>query len=98
MDFLDFIPKSYFEVLGTLVGMFACSMVAYQAINEWRLKQPSSMSVPYLIGWIMIFAFWTLYGIRSRTLAIMLSNGIATALQVLLTLIVLNKAKKKISA
>lgn len=94
MDFLDFIPKSYFEIVGTMVGMFACTMVGYQALNEYRLKQPSSMSVPYLLGWIMIFLFWTLYGMRSRTVAILLSNGIATVLQILLTIIVVNKTKK----
>lgn len=93
MDFLDFIPKTYFEILGTVVGMFACAMVGYQAWNEWRIKHHSSMSITYLLGWAFIFLFWTLYGVRSRTFAIFVSNGIATVLQILLTLIVLNKIK-----
>ncbi|HQU55071.1 MAG: hypothetical protein H6561_12335 [Lewinellaceae bacterium] len=94
MDLLDRIPVTYFETVGTFVGLFACSMIALQVVREWRLKTPSSLSLGYLVGWILIFFFWWLYGIRFNTFAILVSNAIATTLQILLLIVVLRKRKR----
>ena len=94
MDLLDRIPVTYFETVGTFVGLFACSMIALQVVREWRLKTPSSLSLGYLVGWILIFFYWWLYGIRFNTFAILVSNAIATTLQILLLIVVLRKRKR----
>ncbi|HPG08488.1 MAG TPA: hypothetical protein P5275_08440 [Saprospiraceae bacterium] len=94
MDLLDRIPVTYFETVGTFVGLFACSMIALQVVREWRLKTPSSLSLGYLVGWILIFFFWWLYGIRFNTFAILVSNAIATTLQTILLIVVLRKRKR----
>lgn len=94
MELLNRIPVSYFETVGTFVGLFACSMIALQVIREWRIKSPSSLSLGYLIGWILIFFFWWLYGIRFNTFAILVSNAIAMTLQTILLVVVLRKRKR----
>ncbi|MCB0602396.1 MAG: hypothetical protein KDC28_14260 [Saprospiraceae bacterium] len=94
MELLNRIPVSYFETVGTFVGLFACSMIALQVIREWRIKTPSSLSLGYLIGWILIFFFWWLYGIRFNTFAILVSNAIAMTLQTILLVVVLRKRKR----
>ncbi|MCB0658768.1 MAG: hypothetical protein KDC57_21630 [Saprospiraceae bacterium] len=94
MEILNRIPVTYFETIGTFVGLFACSMIAIQVLREWRLKSPSSLSLGYLIGWILIFFFWWLYGLRFNTFAILVSNGIAMTLQILLLVVVLRKRRR----
>ena len=38
----------------------------------------------YAAGFVVIFLFWTLYGVRFRRVALWLTNGIAVAMQLLL--------------
>ncbi len=52
-----------------------------QMVKEWRDKKPSSLAVSYVIGWLFIFIFWLLYGIRFRAMALWLTNSIAVVLQ-----------------
>ena len=91
MNFLDFIPITMFETLGVFAGLSACFVVAVQVRKEYISSEPSSISNTFLFGWIMIYAFWCLYGIRFDALAIWLTNGIAFSLQILLCIVVLRK-------
>ncbi len=91
MDFLDFIPSNTFETIGTIVGFVACATIAVQLLKEYRCKQPSTLALIYVAGWLCIFFFWMLYGIRFRAVALWLPNCFATILQLLLLLRVLNK-------
>lgn len=91
MNFLDFIPASLFEAVGIFAGLTACFTVAVQVRKEHLLKDPSSLSWTFLIGWIFIYGFWGLYGIRFEAIALWLTNGIALLLQILLCLVVLKK-------
>ena len=93
MDFLDFIPPHIFEAIGTLVGLVACGVIAVQVVKEWRDKKPSSLATTYVVGWLLIFAFWLLYGIRFRAVAMWLTNSIASVLQLALLIVVLRKNK-----
>ena len=95
MDFLDFVPANIFEALGTMAGLTSCAVIAVQLIKEWHDKKPSSLAMIYTVGWLLVFVFWTLYGIRFRALAIWLTNAIAFALQLGLLIIVLNKKSAK---
>lgn len=93
MDFLDFIPSHVFEAIGTVVGLLACGVVAVQVGKEWHDKSPSSLTLTYVVGWLFIFSFWLLYGIRFRAVAMWLTNSIATVLQLALLVAVLRKSK-----
>ena len=91
MDFLDGINESVFEAMGTIFGLFACSTLLIQLIKEIRTKTHSSISSFYLIGWVLIFLFWALYGIRFRAIALYVTNGIALAIQILLCIVIFRK-------
>ncbi len=94
MDFLDFIPENMFEALGVVVGMATCLVILFQLVKEWRDHNPSSMGLAYVFGWLCIFIFWFLYGVRCRAIAIWLTNSIALLLQAGLLMIVLRKRGK----
>lgn len=98
MEFLHFIPASIFETIGVFAGLTACLVVAVQVRKEYLSKMPSSLSMAFLIGWVFIYAFWGLYGIRFEAVALWLTNGIAVMLQLLLCVIVLRKRKYSVKS
>ena len=73
LEMIDSIPSYFFEVMGTLAGLVACFFIALQALKEFKTKLESSLSQAYLIGWFVVFIFWTLYGIRFRANAVIIS-------------------------
>ena len=91
MDFLDGINESVFEAMGTIFGLLACSTLLIQLIKEIQSETRSSISNYYLIGWVLIFLFWGLYGVRFRAIALYITNGIALILQVLLCIVIFRK-------
>ena len=94
MDFLDSIPSSIFEAVGIFAGLTACFTVAVQVRKEYLLKVPSSLSSTFLFGWVFIYGFWCLYGIRFEAVAIWLTNGVAVILQVVLLIVVFQKRSR----
>lgn len=94
MNFLDFIPENLFEAFGVVVGLATCLVILFQLVKEWRDRNPSSMGLAYVVGWLCIFAFWFLYGVRCRAIAIWLTNSIASLLQAGLLVVVLRKRGK----
>jgi uncharacterized protein with PQ loop repeat len=93
MNFLDFIPANGFEVVGIAIGLLTCVIILFQVIKEYRSKEKSTMSMSYVVGWVLIFVFWTFYGIRFKALAILLTNGTAFLLQIAMLIIILRKTK-----
>ena len=93
MNVLQFIPEPIFEAIGICAGLTACIVVAIQVWKEYKSTLPSSLSMGYVIGWVFIYAFWGLYGIRFETIALWLTNGIAVILQIALCMIVIKKRK-----
>ena len=91
MNLLEFIPVEIFEICGILAGLSACFVVAVQVRKEYISKLPSSLSTIFLFGWLFIYSFWGLYGIRFDALALWLTNGIAFLLQIALVIVVLRK-------
>ena len=81
---LDKIPEKYFEAAGTVFGLVACLSIATQVYAEFTTKTPSTLSILYASGFLIIFAFWSLYGFRFKRPALWLTNGIAVIMQVLL--------------
>jgi uncharacterized protein with PQ loop repeat len=79
------------EIAGTFGGIACCICIVSQIIAEYQSKQPSTLSVIYLIGFLMSYMFWMAYGIRFRHIAIWLPNGIAMILQIILFCLVMSK-------
>ena len=93
MDFIKSIPASLFEMVGVVAGLAGCMTVLVQLIKEAKSSEPSSLSTFFLVGWLFIYAFWGLYGVRFETIALWLTNAIAFVLQILLCTVVFKKNK-----
>ena len=78
------IPDKYFEISGTGFGLLACASIAMQVVAEFRSDAPSTISIGYALGFLAVFLFWTLYGIRFRRAALWITNGVAVVMQLLL--------------
>lgn len=85
------IPEKTFEVTGVCVSFVGPVLITLQLHAEWINKAPSSLSPGYLAGFLMVYLFWFLYGLRFRRLAVWLGNVIGMALQALLLGLVLFK-------
>jgi uncharacterized protein with PQ loop repeat len=89
---LDRIEDAHWERVGLAMGLLACASIASQLVHELSSRAPSSLSWPFLFGFALVYAFWFLYGLRFRRVAIWLSNGIAAVLQVLLAAVAVLKS------
>ena len=76
---------------GVLVGVLACGTIGYQVIHEWRTTAPSSVSIWFVAGFLFVYVFWFLYGVRFGRRGIWLPNAVAAVLQVLFAVAVLAK-------
>ena len=85
------IPDKYFETIGILIGFLASLSIAAQVHAERLTEKPSTVSIAYVSGFLVIFAFWTLYGLRFRRTALWVTNGIAVLMQTLLLIVILTK-------
>lgn len=94
MDYIKSIPASSFEFIGIIAGLVGCFVVLIQLIKEYKSRKPSSLSSIFLIGWLFIYAFWGLYGIRFETIALWLTNAIAVVIQTSLCVVVFRKRKR----
>ena len=78
--------------LGVLVGCVACGTIGYPVLREWRTSGPSSVSIWFVVGFLCVYAFWFLYGIKFGRRGIWLPNAVAAILQVLFVAAVLSRA------
>ncbi len=81
---LNRIPETFFEAAGTVCGLTACASIAAQVHAEYISDAPSTLSPVYTTGFLVIFLFWALYGLRFRRPALWVTNGIACIMQTLL--------------
>lgn len=88
---LQRIPEKYFEMAGTVFGLIACFSIAAQVYKEFFTSTPSTISLVYSTGFLIIFLFWALYGIRFKRPALWLTNGLAVLIQSLLLVIIMQK-------
>ena len=79
------------ENLGVAFGAVACTAIGHQVLHEWRTPGPSTVSLWFVLGFLAIYAFWFLYGVRFRRRGIWLPNAMAAILQVLFAIVVLAK-------
>lgn len=94
MDGLDFIPTAVFEAVGSCIGGFAIIVISMQILAEWRSDKCSSLSYLYILGFLFIYLFWTIYGVRFRLVAVGYGNFVATLLQAGLFVLVWYKNRR----
>jgi len=83
------ISDTTWDNLGVLVGVLACGTIGYQVLHEWRAPGPSSVSIWFVAGFLFVYLFWFLYGVRFGRRGIWLPNAVAAVLQVLFAAAVL---------
>ena len=76
-----------FETLGVFFGTSASIYIVFQIITEWNAEK-SSLSLPFLFGFLSIYLFWTVYGIKFKRIAMIITNGLVSILQILLIIAV----------
>lgn len=94
MEILNAIPEDIFQIVGTIIGLLTCGVIFFQFVKECRDPRPSSMGLTYIAGWLVVFVFWLMYGIRFGAIAIWLTNSIAAMIQIGLLICVLRKRNK----
>lgn len=85
------IPEKAFEATGTLIGFSGVAFIAMQILAELSTPGKSTLSPVFISGFMMIYAFWSLYGLRFRRIAIWLCNAIAMLAQTALLILILLK-------
>ncbi len=88
---LSKIPESTFEATGVCVGFVGPVLITLQLHAEWMNKSPSSLSPGYLAGFLLVYFFWFLYGLRFHRYAVWIGNLIGVILQICLLIVVLLK-------
>jgi hypothetical protein len=88
---LSRIPATWFESLGTVAAGLAWLAISAQMYQELSRTGPSSLALLNLFGFLLNFAFWTLYGLRFDRPAVWIGNIIGVILQSTLIAIVLCK-------
>jgi uncharacterized protein with PQ loop repeat len=88
---LEAISDTAWDKLGILVGCLACGTIGYQVLHEWRTAASSSVSISFVVGFLFVYAFWFMYGIRFGRHGIWLPNAVAATLQILFALVILTK-------
>jgi uncharacterized protein with PQ loop repeat len=89
---LDGISDKTWDNLGVAFGFIACSAIARQVVHEWRIPERSSVSLWFVVGFLLVYLFWFLYGLRFARRGIWLPNAIAAGLQIVFALIIVAKA------
>jgi hypothetical protein len=88
---LQRISDRAWDNLGVGFGVVACGVIAHQVVHEWRTPGPSSVSIWFVAGFLGVYLFWFLYGVRFRRRGIWLPNAMAAVLYVVFAAIVLMK-------
>lgn len=85
------IPERTFEAAGLCIGFVGPLLIALQLRAEWLSRAPSTLSPLYVAGFLLVYFFWFLYGLRFRRFAVWFWNLVGCALQTALLLAVLWK-------
>jgi uncharacterized protein with PQ loop repeat len=91
MGGLRALSDTAWENLGVFFGCVACVTIGHQILHEWRATTPSSVSIGFVAGFLVIYVFWFLYGLRFGRRGIWLPNAVAVILQVVFAVVILTK-------
>lgn len=90
LSFNNFFNSSdkYWDISGLIFGAIGCFAILGQLLNELEIQGKTSLSLSFLIGYVAVFSFWFLYGLRFKRPAIIITNAVCLILQSALLLIV----------
>jgi uncharacterized protein with PQ loop repeat len=88
---LSRIPEKVFESVGVVIGFIGPILISLQIRAEWLSQTPSSLSPAYLAGFLLVYFFWFLYGVRFNRFAVWFGNFLGVVLQTILLILVLLK-------
>lgn len=88
---LDIVSDRAWDNLGVLFGIVAVATIGYQVLHEWQTPGASSVSIWFVLGFLVIYFFWFLYGVRFRRRGIWLPNAMAVVLYALFAAVVFTK-------
>ncbi|MDO8836300.1 MAG: hypothetical protein Q7V01_11935 [Vicinamibacterales bacterium] len=91
MRVLKTVSDAAWENTGIAVGAIACSTLVHQILHEWRTPGPSSVSLWFVAGFLLVYVFWFLYGARYGRRGIWLPNAAAAVLQTVLGVVIVAK-------
>lgn len=77
------------ESLGTAIAGLGWVAIGAQVVGEFRRPGPSQLAPAYVLGFLLIFLFWTAYGWHYRRPAVWVGNLVASLLQAVLAAVVL---------
>ncbi|WP_340677694.1 hypothetical protein [Paraglaciecola sp.] len=74
------------DLAGIIVGLMGCVAQLSQVSNEWQRGggESSGLSFGFVVGYLLVFAFWLAYGLFFKRSAIIITNAIALLLQIFL--------------
>ncbi len=81
--------ETVWDVAGVIVGLMGCLAQLTQVIAEWQRTEPSGLSLGFVLGYLLVFAFWLAYGLFFKRMAIIVTNAIAFVLQAALLIALL---------
>lgn len=76
---------------GVGIGFIGPVFIILQIRAEWLSTTPSSLSPAYLAGFLLVYFFWFLYGVRFNRFAVWFGNCLGVVLQIVLLALVLLK-------
>jgi hypothetical protein len=88
---LSRIPAHWFEVCGASAAGLAWVAIGAQISHEWTAAGPSRLAYLNVIGFLVNFAFWTLYGLRFGRPAVWIGNLVAVLMQAVLLALMWHK-------
>ncbi len=88
---LQRVRASWFETMGTVVAGLAWLAISAQIVQEIDHPGPSHLALLSLLGFLLNFSFWTIYGLRFARPAVWVGNLVSVLLQLALLVIVLHK-------
>lgn len=89
-EFFYVSSERFWDITGVGFGALGCFAILGQIYSEFVRKGGTSLSAFYLIGYLLIFGFWLLYGLRFKRPAIIITNGLCVVFQLILTIVALS--------
>ncbi|AOT06808.1 hypothetical protein [Pseudoalteromonas luteoviolacea] len=82
--------ERYWDMAGVLFGGIGAFALLGQLLSELNRDGESTLSMSFLFGYVVVFLFWLLYGLRFKRPAIIWTNAICLGLQSIIALVVLS--------
>lgn len=88
---LQRIPAAWLESFGTFAAGLAWLAIGAQLHGEIITPGASHLAILNVVGFLLCFSFWTIYGLRFARPAVWIGNLVAVILQLALLAVVIYK-------